>query len=271
MSELHLPVGAHRRPAAHDRAGDRRRRRDGDRAGAGHGVVQHAHREDARQQVDRSGRDLFSVRRGVGRGLRDKGELGRVRALLGRLLCRLHQTHGDGTVAAHRFGERQDLRVAVDVALQLRAREAKPRGIDEDRGIAGIDQGCLDRAHARYIQHVDPVAGREHPARSTLAIAPILTFVGGGIEELEPHLGGGKGHAVEFEAAQFDHLAVLHRHAADDPLPDVGLPDTHRRLAVAGAAIMPMLIAKGPTAVVRLPQLPDQSITGASIATCPKR
>jgi len=57
---------------------------------------------------------------------------------------------------------------------------------------------------------------------------------------------------------------------ADDSLADVGLPDAHRRIPFAGASIMPSLIANGPTAVVRLPQLPDQSITGASIATWPK-
>jgi hypothetical protein len=39
----------------------------------------------------------------------------------------------------------------------------------------------------------------------------------------------------------------------------------------AGACTRPCSIAKGPTAVERLPQLPDQSITGASIDTWPNR
>ena len=38
-----------------------------------------------------------------------------------------------------------------------------------------------------------------------------------------------------------------------------------------GAVTSPSEIAKGPTAVVRLPQFPDQSMTGLSIATWPKR
>ena len=39
----------------------------------------------------------------------------------------------------------------------------------------------------------------------------------------------------------------------------------------AGALAMPLPIAMGPTAALRLPQLPDQSITGRSTATAPKR
>ncbi len=38
-----------------------------------------------------------------------------------------------------------------------------------------------------------------------------------------------------------------------------------------GAATSPSEMANGPTAPVRLPQLPDQSIAGLSMATCPKR
>lgn len=38
-----------------------------------------------------------------------------------------------------------------------------------------------------------------------------------------------------------------------------------------GAATRPSLIANGPTAAVRLPQLPDQSTTGLSITTWPNR
>ena len=82
----HPAVGAHRGEAAHHRARDRRRRRDGDRAGAGHRVVQHAHREDARQEVDRPRFDLLAVRRGVAGGPGDERELGRVLARRRRLL-----------------------------------------------------------------------------------------------------------------------------------------------------------------------------------------
>lgn len=39
----------------------------------------------------------------------------------------------------------------------------------------------------------------------------------------------------------------------------------------AGAATSPALMAKGPTAALRWPQLPLQSITGRSTATWPKR
>ncbi len=46
-----------------------------------------------------------------------------------------------------------------------------------------------------------------------------------------------------------------------------------RTMAVpsAGAPTNPMLIANGPTAALRLPQLPDQSTSGLSIATWPNR
>ena len=52
------------------------------------------------------------------------------------------------------------------------------------------------------------------------------------VEELQPHLGRREGDAVEREVAQLLHRAVLHRHVADDPLLDVGLPDAHRGGAV---------------------------------------
>ena len=39
----------------------------------------------------------------------------------------------------------------------------------------------------------------------------------------------------------------------------------------AGAPTRPASIANGPTAVERLPQFPDHSITGRSIATWPNR
>ena len=39
----------------------------------------------------------------------------------------------------------------------------------------------------------------------------------------------------------------------------------------AGASTSPMPIANGPTAALRLPQLPDQSTSGWSMATWPNR
>ena len=39
----------------------------------------------------------------------------------------------------------------------------------------------------------------------------------------------------------------------------------------AGASTRPMLMANGPTAALRLPQLPDQSTSGLSMATWPNR
>jgi hypothetical protein len=65
---------------------------------------------------------------------------------------------------------------------------------------------------------VEAVAGREH--RAAFAF-----FIGRRIEELELHLGRGKGDAIELEVAQLLNRAVLHRHMGNDPLPDVGLPD----------------------------------------------
>ena len=159
---------------------------------------------------------------------------------------------------------RQQRLVAVDVALQLGALEAKPRGIDEHRGIAGIDQGRLDLAQAGHVEHVDVVAGGER--RTALA-----AFVVGRVEELQLDLGRREGHAVELEVAQLLHLAVAHRHVVHDLLLDVGLPDVDRRRPSAGASTRPMLMANGPTAALRLPQLPDQSTSGLSMATWPNR
>jgi hypothetical protein len=44
-----------------------------------------------------------------------------------------------------------------------------------------------------------------------------------------------------------------------------------RAVPSRGAATRPRAMAKGATAALRLPQLPLQSISGASIATWPKR
>ena len=110
------------------------------------------------------------------------------------------------------------------------------------------------------------VAGREH--RAALALAVVVRR----IEEFELHLGGGKRHAVELEVAQLLHRAVLHRHVRDDPL--LMLACQMRTVAVPSRRRLrrgPCSIANGPTAVERLPQLPDQSMNGASIDTWPNR
>ena len=65
--------------------------------------------------------------------------------------------------------------------------------------------------------------------------------------------------------------AAAHRHVGHDRLRDILLPDAHHRDAVGGRATQPCESAKGPTAAVRLPQLPDQSTSARSMATWPKR
>jgi hypothetical protein len=58
---------------------------------------------------------------------------------------------------------------------------------------------------------------------------------------------------------------------AHDFLANVGLPDATAAMPSAGTPTSPVLMANGPTAALRLPQLPDQSTSGWSMATWPKR
>jgi hypothetical protein len=102
---------------------------------------------------------------------------------------------------------------------------------------------------------------------------PPSAFLGGRVHELELHFGGREGHAVELEVAGFLHRAVGDRHVRDDGLADVGLPDAHRHAPsrACGRIDQPLLMANGPTAADRLPQLPLQSTNGLSIETWPNR
>ena len=135
-------------------------------------------------------------------------------------------------------------------------------------GMPALIMVAFERADARHVELVDEVAGREHRAARTV-------FVGGRVQELELHFGGREGHAVEFEVAGLLHRAVGHRHVRDDGLADVGLPDAHgarrRRCGTRPASTRPLLIANGPTAAERLPQLPLQSTKALSIETWPNR
>jgi hypothetical protein len=124
---------------------------------------------------------------------------------------------------------RQGFGVAVDGVLQLGAGVADIRGVHEDGGDAGVDHRCLQGAQARHFQVVDQAPGREH--------RPAPTFlIGRWVHEFQLHFGGGKRHAIEFEAACFLDLTVRHRHVRHDGLADVGLPDAHDSRARVGQA-----------------------------------
>ncbi|CFN99674.1 Uncharacterised protein [Bordetella pertussis] len=133
-------------------------------------------------------------------------------------------------MGAQRLEHGQGLGVAVDIVLQFAAGIADGLRVDEDRRDAGVDQRRLQRADARYLEGVHHVAGGKH--RPAFAFA----FVGR-IEELQLHLRGREGDAVELEVAAFLHLAVDDGNMAQDGLADVGLPDPHHGGAIARDAV----------------------------------
>ena len=83
------------------------------------------------------------------------------------------------------------------------------------RGFQAADAGDGDL--------VDQIAGGEHIACAV-----------GGVEKFDDGFGGGKGDAVELEAAGFGHLAVFYGNVGDDGFADIGLPDADGADAVCG-------------------------------------
>ena len=119
----------------------------------------------------------------------------------------------------------QQVGAAVHIGLQFRAGQSQGRGGDENSGVAGVDQRRADFPHSGNGQHLGRAAGGEHRAVGAVVAARV--------QEFQPHFGRREGHAVQFEAAQFLDLAVLHGHVGDDALAQVGLPDADHGDAVA--------------------------------------
>ena len=153
------------------------------------------------------------------------------------------------------------LRIAVDRVLQLGARIADRFRFDEDRRNARVDHRRLQRADTRHREIVDEVAGREHrPARAF--------FLGGRVHEFELHFGRRERDAVQLEIAVSCTAPFVTGTCATIVLPmfacQIRTVATRR---AARATDRPPLIANGPTAADRLPQLPVQSTNALSIDT----
>jgi len=206
--------------ARHGRSG-----RDGHGPRSRHGVVQFAHREDARQQIDVGRSDGGAARGGIRGGRRHERNLGSALAFGAGVRHTFGQAHRDRAVCPNRFAACEQIGLDIDGARQLDAGQAERRSVHEYRGIAGIDQGDVDIAHAGNRQSIHGIASGQHRAAA-------LRIVRTGIEKSQCDLGGRKRHAVEHEVAHLLHGAVAHRHLGDDFLADVGLPDAHRGHAV---------------------------------------
>ena len=116
---------------------------------------------------------------------------------------------------------------AVDVVLQLTAREPQLCGIQEDRGDARINQGGIQPAHAGYLKGVDQVTGREHGA----------AFVVGGVDKVHGDFSRGKGDTVQLKITGFLNLPLGDGDSVDDGFTDVRLPNSHFNNAIFGNAL----------------------------------
>ena len=200
----------------------RRGHRHGDRAGTGDGVVQLAHGDHPRDDVEFLGLDLLATRHPVGLGWGDQAQLGRMWPLRRGLGGGRGQPHGHRARRAQGLQARQQRPIAVDLRLGFGAAQAQGLGAHEDGGIAGIEQGHRQPAQSRDVQFVDRPPGGQHTAVAARRI-----------EKVEHHLGGRKGHAVEAKIALLLHLAIGHGNVGEDALAQIGLPDAHPGQAVA--------------------------------------
>ena len=158
---------------------------------------------------------------------------------------------------------REEGRISVYGFLQFGSRQAERGSIHEYGWIARVDERCLNAADARDLQHVCDIPRREH--RTAFLVGPAR------VEEFDCDLGSREGHPVKLEVALFDNLAAVIGTCATIFRPMLTCQMRTVATPSRGAATRPSVIENGPTAPVRLPQLPDQSIIGRSIATCPKR
>ena len=224
MTKTHGATQLTTRRQIDQRARNCRRRADGYRSGAHHGVVQLAHRQGPHQQIHILRSHRLAAGRHIGHWRRNKGNLGCV-LTLGGIFKLVDQAHAQCTVSTDGFEHGQGFGVAVDVVLQLCTGVANIPRIDKNRRDPGVDHRHVQGAHSRHFKIVHQVAGREHRTACTL-------FIRCRVEKLQLHFGCRKSHAIQFEVTGFLHGTVCDRYMGNDGLADIGLPDTHHRRAV---------------------------------------